>query len=68
MDQCMNSNILNSIIRFAMAQKNFSQKLAYLMKGFLFAPFLMQMARKAAKGDNTISVASQAGDDIYPLF
>lgn len=64
----MKNELLNDIIRFAMSRKSLSEKSIYLFKGLLFAPFLMQMSRKAAAGDNTVSAASQAGDDIYPLF
>jgi len=59
--------LLKDIVRFSGAQKTLSQRAAYLIKGLLFAPFLSRVARKSA-ADDAVSGASQAGDDIYPLF
>ena len=67
MASLIDREILKDIVRFSAAQKSFSRRTAYLIKGLLFAPFLSRVVRKAA-ADDTVSGMSQAGDDIYPLF
>lgn len=59
--------MLKDVIRFAAVQKSLLQKAAYLIRGLIFIPFMSRMAGKAASDDSAAS-ASQAGDDIYPLF
>lgn len=63
----MKNELLNDIIRFSMSRETLSDKSVYLLKGLLFASFLKTVSRRAG-GDEAVSAASQAGDDIYPLF
>jgi hypothetical protein len=56
---------LKTILAFAMAKPTAAQRLSYLCKGLLFAPWLR--GGIAGKGSEA-AANSQLGEDIYPLF
>lgn len=68
MDELMKKELINKALLFALSRKTLSQKVIYLFKGFLFAPFLIKKSDMMATKEETVSATSQAGDDIYPLF
>jgi len=56
---------LKGIIDLAVSKKSSKEKLAYLLKGFLyFIPIIISNLNEA-KGENDDELQ---GDDIYPLF
>ena len=64
----MNRRMIKTIVRFSSSQKRWSGKALYLLKGLLFFPFLIRTLNGKSMRDESVSAASQAGDDIYPLF
>ena len=62
----MNRVTLEDILALAFAQKTAAGKALYLFKGLAFYPLLSRAGRGSSKDD--AAGASQAGDDIYPLF
>ena len=59
----------NEVIAFALSKKCLHQKVSYLIKGFIFAPWLMKKTAKlgATHSQSAIATSQDAGD-IYPLF
>ena len=66
--QLIDRQMMKTIVRFSAAQKRWSGKALYLLKGLLFAPFLIRTLGGKRMRDESVSASSQAGDDIYPLF
>lgn len=64
----MKNAILRDIISFSLARQKTFDKMTYLFKGLLFAPFLIMSSNKKSESKDMASSISQAGDDIYPLF
>jgi hypothetical protein len=60
--------LLRDVVVFASAQKSPVQKMAYLVKGIIFSPFLFIAFKRMAVVGKETSLAGQPGDDIYPLF
>ena len=69
MDWGVKNWIFHEVIAFALSKKGFYQKVSYLIKGFVFAPFLMKKtAKSGAEHAQSAIAGSQGGGDIYPLF
>jgi hypothetical protein len=60
--------MMKTIIQLSSAQKRWSGKALYLLKGLLFFPFLIRKLDGKSMRDEAVSASSQVGDDIYPLF
>jgi hypothetical protein len=55
-----------AIIRFALSQKTWNMRLSYLLKGFVFAPFILKLF--VSNQPSAVDNAGAVSDDIYPLF
>ncbi len=64
----MKSNLVKDILWLSFAKKNFNQRILYLFKGLVFAPFLIREERKQKRKGTSASDIGLAGDDVYPLF
>ena len=64
----MRKNSLNTIIRFSLSKQTFFERALYLVRGLVFAPWLLGGVSGQATRDQTAAAIGQAGDDIYPLF
>jgi hypothetical protein len=64
----MKSASLRDVIHFALIQDGLSQKILYIIKGLLFLMFFLKNPKKMNGKEQSVPAASQAGDDIYPLF
>lgn len=61
--------IFHEVIAFALSKKCLYEKTSYIIKGFVFAPFLMKKtAKSSAEHAQSAITISQGGGDIYPLF
>ena len=61
----MNKN-LRDLINFVMRKKGFKERLKYFLKLFVYLiPIIYALS---GNQEETESSASQAGDDIYPIF
>lgn len=58
---------LRTILNLALSKPTPGQRVWYLGKGLLFAPWLAQ-AISGRASDQGAAANSQLGDDIYPLF
>lgn len=64
----MNSPLIRDIYSMAQAEKTLRGRIGYLLRGFLFLPFLMRdPTLRTGQSREAGGVAPQF-DDIYPLF
>jgi hypothetical protein len=60
--------LFRSILLLSFSKKRKFEMVECLCKGLIFYPFLLRYFKAQSTGENISSLASNAGDDIYPLF
>ena len=61
-------NLIFDIIHLAFSKKSIAQRIAYLLRGFVYLPFLLKGTQAAKGKEQDSSAMNPAGDDIYHLF
>ena len=64
----MSVELTKDMLQLALSKKEFSQKISWLMQGFIFGPFLIYEEKKQKKQGRNQSDSNAEGDDVYPLF
>jgi hypothetical protein len=63
----MKKKLFIDLMRFASAKRTPAERVRYIFFGVIYYFFLLKTLRGSEKGSRSAS-ASEAGDDIYPLF
>jgi hypothetical protein len=64
----MRKGYLSAIIGFALSRQTVREKVTYLIRGIVFAPWLARSVTGRSSREQGAATNSQVGDDIYPLF
>jgi hypothetical protein len=56
------------LVSLAFSKPTWRLRISYLLKVFIFGPFVVGIGRTFLKKGNDVDSAGEVTDDIYPLF